>query len=602
MKQSAVRKICILMCSAFCLINTGCAPLNGSGSGLMAKEGILDLRKTPFPENGPVPLKGEWEFHWLRFHAPVPISEARSVDHVFLPVPGYWNGLSTAGNVLKGEGYATLRLKILLNNEKRRRLALYLPTVETAYRLYADGCLIAGAGKPGVDAKQSIPEWKPQVVVLEQSGDKLDLIMQVSNFHHVRGGPGAAILLGSEKDIQRIWQYRAAVKFIIFGGLFMIALYHVVIFFLRRQEWSALYFSLFCFSMAVRSLLIEEFCVLIFFPGVSWEILLKLTYFTFSVGFPAFVFFFYSLYPREVKKTGLGLFAGTGIIYTLMILFFPAAVFTRYLFAFQIVLLAGAVYGILVLALAAKQKREDAVFMLVVYLFFFLCILNDTLHHNMVITTAYTVPFGFFGFIFLQSILLSRKYSRAFIQIETLFEEKTKLEGTALTLETLSYLDSLTGISNRRRLDEYLLEEWRRAQRSGSPLSLIMIDIDNFKQYNDHYGHIAGDDVLKRTSRALESAFSRPGDFIARYGGEEFAVILPHTDRKGAVTIAEIMRKKVMELRIPHHFSTAADVVSISLGSATIYPDQGATPEELIKEADKALYRAKQEGKNRTCT
>ena len=166
-------------------------------------------------------------------------------------------------------------------------------------------------------------------------------------------------------------------------------------------------------------------------------------------------------------------------------------------------------------------------------------------------------------------------------------------------LETLSAIDGLTGIANRRKLDETLDREWRRAQRLCSPISLIMMDIDHFKEYNDNYGHVAGDDCLRRLCRAFAESMKRPADLVARYGGEEFACILPDTTAEGARWLADSLRQRVTGLAIPHAFSPAADRVTVRAGTATIFPAPDQEARELIMHADQALYSAKAQGRNR---
>lgn len=166
-------------------------------------------------------------------------------------------------------------------------------------------------------------------------------------------------------------------------------------------------------------------------------------------------------------------------------------------------------------------------------------------------------------------------------------------------LENLSSRDGLTGIANRRRFDEFFEQEWWRAKRKKTQLSLILMDIDHFKQYNDNYGHLAGDDCLKQIALTLDNQLKRPTDLIARYGGEEFVCILPDTDNKGALQIAKQFMKSISDLKIPHSYSNAADHVTISLGVATITPSNSSlSKEELIKVADKNLYEAKANGRN----
>jgi len=166
-------------------------------------------------------------------------------------------------------------------------------------------------------------------------------------------------------------------------------------------------------------------------------------------------------------------------------------------------------------------------------------------------------------------------------------------------LEDLSTLDGLTGISNRRRFDEFLEIEWFRAIRESTPLALLMIDIDHFKLYNDNYGHIAGDDCLKLVAKNLLDGIRRPADFLARYGGEEFAVILPMTDIQGAVTVGSSLIERINTLKIPHIHSMVSDQISISIGAASIIPDRKNSTVFLIENADNCLYLAKEGGRNR---
>lgn len=166
-------------------------------------------------------------------------------------------------------------------------------------------------------------------------------------------------------------------------------------------------------------------------------------------------------------------------------------------------------------------------------------------------------------------------------------------------LEALAAIDGLTHIYNRRKFDETLDLEWRRRTRNQNPLSLIMIDIDHFKLFNDNYGHAGGDECLKKVAEALKNALQRPGDFIGRYGGEEFAVIIADSDADGAWHMAETLRQAVVDLNIPHGYSPTGPHVTVSLGVATSrFPESGGSVEELIYAADKMLFASKKNGRN----
>ncbi|MBD3277648.1 MAG: diguanylate cyclase, partial [Candidatus Aegiribacteria sp.] len=180
-----------------------------------------------------------------------------------------------------------------------------------------------------------------------------------------------------------------------------------------------------------------------------------------------------------------------------------------------------------------------------------------------------------------------------------LYTTNRKLEEANALLSKLSVTDELTGIYNRRKFEEFLSSEWKRCRRRSQPISLLMIDIDFFKDYNDEYGHTLGDDCLRAIAQGLDKEANRPTDLVARYGGEEFVIVLSETDGIGAMKVAKSARTDVEEMGIPHAASRAGDVVTVSVGVSTMIPSSDSDPEALIRRADKALYRSKKSGRNR---
>lgn len=198
------------------------------------------------------------------------------------------------------------------------------------------------------------------------------------------------------------------------------------------------------------------------------------------------------------------------------------------------------------------------------------------------------------GIIGVSMDITERKQADELIQqlIQRLEKEKANAQKNALT-------DGLTGLLNRRHFDEALKREFSRSKRMDNPLALIMIDIDHFKNFNDRYGHVSGDDCLRRVATTLKKFVGRAPDFVARYGGEEFVVVLPDTDLEGACIVASRLCKAIEELGIPHDRSDVSAKVTISLGVAALTTETAANPDALIELADKALYRAKANGRNR---
>jgi two-component system, chemotaxis family, response regulator WspR len=201
-----------------------------------------------------------------------------------------------------------------------------------------------------------------------------------------------------------------------------------------------------------------------------------------------------------------------------------------------------------------------------------------------------------------KSYVIQQERDEAFAALhkmqQQLQDSNSTLEEANAELQRLSSLDGLTGLSNRRHFDEIFETEWLRALREKEEISIIMMDIDHFKLYNDHYGHLGGDDCLKKVATALKDCMKRPGDLVARYGGEEFVVVLPNTPSEGAKMIAEKIRFNVFDQKLEHAESKTAEFVSISLGTATAIPTEDMKTLDLVATADKGLYFAKEQGRN----
>ncbi len=189
--------------------------------------------------------------------------------------------------------------------------------------------------------------------------------------------------------------------------------------------------------------------------------------------------------------------------------------------------------------------------------------------------------------------------SRIAAMREKLLDVSARLEKANEELRRLVDIDGLTGLANRRVLDQRLPYEIARCSRTNEPLTLVMIDIDEFKKYNDRYGHLGGDDCLKTVAATLKDGMRRSTDLVARYGGEEFCVVMPGSHESDAMVRAEDLLQKVRELALPHDASATAPIVTLSMGLYCRVPTLGTTPEWIIGCADIALYRAKQTGRNR---
>ncbi len=195
--------------------------------------------------------------------------------------------------------------------------------------------------------------------------------------------------------------------------------------------------------------------------------------------------------------------------------------------------------------------------------------------------------------LYIFRLLKQSEFTQKSVELRT-----TELEEAKKSLERLTLLDQLTGIANRRQFDNYFMKQWQIGKREQTPLTLLVIDIDYFKQFNDNYGHLAGDNAIQQVAQVLNDTLRRPNDLVARYGGEEFVIIAPNT--ADGYILAELCRKNIEDLAIPHAHSSISDHITISIGFTTMIPAHDSNPDKLFQQADQALYQAKSSGRNQS--
>jgi PAS domain S-box-containing protein len=382
--------------------------------------GVLDLSDWDFDKDGPVELSGKWEFYWKAHLMQEDFTDENpSAMSGVIKVPGTWNGFEVNGEKISAEGYATYRLRILLGDTRRHRLAFKFLDMAVAYSVYVNGKKLLSAGRPGKTFESTIPQFYPQVVNFQPASERLDVIIQVSNFHHRKGGAWEPILLGLAEDMRQIRQRALNVNFFLFGGILIMGIYHIGLFIFRREEKSTLFFGIFCFLIAARSLVTGERYLIHLFPEFNWEVHTKIAYLTFYIGVPVFAVYTRNIFPKEISKYAIYAVSIAGAIFSAIVLFTPARIYTYTAALFQIFTIAAAGYGLFSLIPAIQHKRQGALIYLSGFVIIFLTLVNDILYSNLLVQTGYMLPFGLFGFILCQVCLLSLRFSKAFITIES---------------------------------------------------------------------------------------------------------------------------------------------------------------------------------------
>ena len=341
----------------FALLSGGCKHLPETPRVM---NGTIDLRSWDLKKDGAVSLDGQWAFYWNRMISPEQFLRGDDVPEPGnIMVPGAWNGFLENNKPIKGEGVATYRLKILISPQKDP-LALKFLDMGTAFKIYVNGKLVAVSGVLGQTRENSIPLYRPGIAALESAEKQLDIIIQVSNFHHRLGGIWEPIVFGRAGDIDWIRDKRLILDFFLLGAILIMGLYHLVLFWSLKQNRSALYFGLFNLMIAIRLMTTGERYLVQFWEGFSYEILLKIIYLSLYAGLPFFALYMRSIFPKEVsgKVVDFTSFFGAGLC--LLVILTPARIFSYSIPFFNPVLISILVYGVWVVSLATFRRQQGA--------------------------------------------------------------------------------------------------------------------------------------------------------------------------------------------------------------------------------------------------
>ncbi len=541
-KQSYLQLVFVLMVST--LILTSCS----DSRPLTAQQGVLDATEWNFNEDR-ITLNGEWEFYWNKLLEPKDFTDTLAKSYIQLP--GVWNDVKYGDSNIQGEGYATFRIKIKthLKNEK---LGLRIPFHFTAYKLWINQELLAENGVVGKTKNTSTPQTLPVYVYFEAPEDDILVTLQVSNFHFYKGGAPAPYSFGLERFIKKSQTQQFATDLFLTGSLFIMAFYHLGLFLLRRKEISTLYFSFVCFLIMLRTICLSETFLIVLYPDFNFELYIKFVFIGLFIGPSLFILFLEKLFPQEAKPKIGKIFLGLGIAFSLSLLF-PASVSSLASMPFLLVFGSTLIYELYILIRASLNKRSGAFLALLGMFILVVTSLNDILFDSQIISTDYYTSYGLFVFIFIQSFLLSMKFSKAFSSVENLsvhIKEINKANSRFVPSEFLSFLgkESIVDV----QLGDHVTKEMTiffADIRSFTSLSESMTPEENFIFINS---------LLKRISPIVRNN----NGFIDKFMGDSIMALFPGHPKDALVAASEVLK----ELELYNATRLTSNLLPIRLG------------------------------------
>ena len=459
-----INRILVLLCLMIPV--AGLIYPDSSGVQPMVVKGEMDLSGWRFEQDGTIPLNGMWEFYWKQLLTPDDFkSRGRPSSFQWVAVPDAWNDVEVDGEAIGSDGFATYRTTIKLG-EQLETLALKLLTVSTAYRLWINGDLLLTGGHVTDNAEEAHPQTRPAVVTFRPQGSELDIVLQVSNYHHRKGGAWRVMELGTTDQILQKRIVYFAAEMMLFGLILMTAIYHLLIYVLRRKDPIPLYFALICLLVVIRIPLTGEMILLYLWPDFPWSLQNRLILVCFYMALPVFYLYFNKLYPREFSNRLITITLSLAGFFTAVTIVTPVSIGWWLVVYYEILTIAAGFNALILLILASRRQREGVHVILICFVFLLLTVVNDVLYANELAKTADLAPIGLMIFILAQIYILSRRSSQAYL---TAAQQASKLARINDTLEETVKL---------RTMDLRKAEEKSRSLLESSPDRIYAVGED----------------------------------------------------------------------------------------------------------------------------
>lgn len=414
----------------------------------IAQKGFTDL--TGIPVNKTIRLDGEWEFYWNKLLTPQQIRN--SDDHQYLNIPGSWAGKFIDGAELNGSGFATFRLRVRVAENSGYFLKIY--SIHSAYRLWINGTLKDSSGIVASSAKTMKPRRSPSVIELPSGNREYEIVLQISNYHYRAGGINTPVILGQSSYFIKAENKQAAIEYFLAGAILIMALYHLMMFFVYRNDKASLFFGLFCVLSFMRMLVTGEIFSASMYGMDNYRVNIQIEYLT--VYIPVILFILYSaqLFPQEVKGITLKLSVAVGSLLSIITIITPTYFFTHLMPVYHPILLIQFIWLLSAISLSAVRHRQGALLMFLGFVFIFCTTLYDMAFTWKPIEGKYVLPAGIFIFLVTQTYMLSKRFAFAYKTIEAISGELSTKNDQLVRLSKLKD-DFLARVTHELRTPLY---------------------------------------------------------------------------------------------------------------------------------------------------
>jgi len=557
------------------------------------------------------PLNGEWFYFEEKLLMPTEVYNYILRDYTrTVHIPSSFKEQSGVANT-----YGTYATRVKIPKEYvGRTLAIHIPFQYSAYTIYADRVEIASNGMVGTNTTVHHSEMSPNLGYFVPISDEILLTIQISSFEHQRGGFENSVYLGDASVVGKNFNTSVIWMLFVIGCIVIMGIFMILFAWFRKQESMFLIFGMFCISFAIRSFFADPFFYTLTLLRVSYEWGTKLEFLFAEASVLLLILMFSKWYTKFSRRI---LNSATAVIVLSMITTIVTKPFIfQQLFQYVFYLsLFVVVHAIHIIRISYKDLDKRNIPNLIGLIIVGVGFLNDYIMSLGWINSFNLSLLAVGIYVVIQVFIMSKSYADKVQETEELNNSLTQLNATLdeqvnsrtmelkLANEKLEHqasIDSLTGLYNRHRFNAFFRQAFQEALDNRTALSVIMLDLDEFKKYNDYYGHLQGDQLIKQAIN-ITSQKLPPNSLYARFGGEEFVAVLPFALQDEAYAIAEAMRSALEDAQLLHEGRQYGSYATISVGVATLdHKAQYRSEAELVDAADQQLYRAKREGRNRT--